>query len=109
MKIEDLNIRNSLQLADSEGEDMTQHIIGTRIEDLTQIYNGKIRIRGSLSLKNVLSDVSLMEPIPFDDEINDEPKLNQRPVNIFVNENFFDPSTFPQQFWMKSVDQVISL
>lgn len=103
IKMSVCNISESLQLADSEAEEITQTIVGTRVEDLSQIYNGRIIIHGTLSLKNVVSDLSLMQPID-DSIVSDAP---QQTTKITVGGQAFDLSSIPNNFWMKTLDQVI--
>lgn len=83
---------------------MTQSIVGTRVEDLSQIYNGRISIRGTLSLKNVVSDISLMQPI--DETQVGEP--SQQPTKITVSGQTFDLPSIRNNYWMKTIDQVSS-
>lgn len=76
-----------LTLANSEDDEfITKHIVGTRVEDLSQLYNGKVVIKGSLRLSNVL--------------------LAGPKTNIFVNDQRFRLNV-AESFWMKSVDQVM--
>lgn len=100
------NISGNLLLSESEGEEFTQHIVGTRLEDLTQIYNGRIVIKGSLSLNHV--QVSANGDNFFTDPIHENPQ-EQNAVqlpNIVVNNVTFDMANVIQSFWMKSFDQV---
>lgn len=99
------NISNSLQLSDKEGEEMTQHIVGTRMGDLSQIYNGRIVIKGSLSLQNVIvtnayDNFSPLAPIESD------PSAVTPPAKIIIDGNPFDLRSVSQRYWMKSLDQV---
>lgn len=100
------NVTESLLLSDGEGDEMTHHIVGTRLEDLTQIYNGRIVIKGSLTMNNVLIS-STGNNLP--------PPIREEPVNyennpekglIIVNNKRFDLAKVAQEFWLKSVDQV---
>lgn len=84
---------------------MTQNIVGTRVEDLSQIYNGRISIRGTLSLKNVVSDISLMQPM--DETQVDE--SSQQATKITVSGQTFDLPSIRDSFWMKTIDQVRNL
>lgn len=78
-----------LTLADSENDEfITKHIVGTKVEDLSQVYNGKVVIKGSLRLSNVILD---------------SPK-----TNLVVNNEQFRLNV-AESFWMKSVDQVRNL
>lgn len=89
VKIFVFNISDSLQLSDKEGEEMTQHIVGTRTEDLMQIYSGRIVIKGTLSLQNV----------QFSDAAANRSAL-------VVDGTPFDLFSVHDQYWMKSIDQV---
>lgn len=76
-----------LTLANTDDDEMlTRHIVGTRVEDLSQVYNGKVVIKGSLKLHNVILD-------------------NAR-TSIYVNDEQFRLNV-ADTFWMKTVDQVI--
>lgn len=92
-------------MSDKESDEMTQHIVGTRLEDFSQIYNGRIVIKGSLSLQNVqLSNVddhsSPLAPIETD------PSMALPPAQILIDGTPFDLHSVPQKYWMKSLDQV---
>lgn len=105
VKISVCNITKSLQLSDKESDEMTQHIVGTRLEDFSQIYNGRIVIKGSLSLRNVqLSNVdddsSPLAPIESD------PSIAMPPAQILIDGIPFDLQSVSQNYWMKSLDQV---
>lgn len=82
---------------------MTHNIVGTKSEDLTQIYNGRIIIRGTLSLKNVVNDLSLMQPI---EEERVGSSWADQPTDVVVSGQPFNSSAVRDQFWMISVDQV---
>lgn len=75
---------NKLTLADSDERTVARHVIGTQLEDLSQIYTGKVVIRGSLRLENVF--------------------LEQTDI-VSVDGRTFELNV-PSQYWMKSVDQV---
>lgn len=85
---------------------MTQHIVGTRMEDLSQIYNGRIVIKGSLSLQNVqlLSNAD-DQSSPFAPIVSD-PNIVQPNAQIIVGGIPFDLQDIPRHYWMKSLDQV---
>lgn len=79
-----------LTVAENESEEMFggAHIVGTRQEDLSQIYSGKVTINGSLRLSNC--------------------RLEQRKGSgIFVNGQPFDISLLSGMYWMRSIDQDI--
>lgn len=102
------NISDSLQLSDKEGEEMTQHIVGTRMEDLSQIYNGRIIIRGSLSLQNVQLPNAEDNASPFA-PIETDPSLAEPPAQIYIDGTPFDLRSIPLRYWMKTLDQVSSI
>lgn len=61
-----------------------RHIIGTELEDLSQVYNGKVIIKGSLKLKRLTLD---------------------RPKSaIFSKSGIFDLNII-DKYWMKNIDQ----
>lgn len=108
-----MNVRDKLQLADGEGENMTDHIIGTHPKDLMQIYTRQVTIRGSLTLGNVLvsstRDNFYSQPIHIDWSANDDP-FNvpmSEVAAIVVNGSPFVLENVTKDFWMKSIDQVI--
>lgn len=84
---------------------MTQHIVGTRMEDLSQIYNGRIVIKGSLSLQNVQLPSADGNASPFA-PIEVYPGITQPPAQILIDGAPFDLQSIPQRYWMKSLDQV---
>lgn len=53
VRIYQMKVENKLTLSDQENRAMTQHIVGTRVEDLSQSYNGRVVINGDLTLHNV--------------------------------------------------------
>lgn len=84
MKIAKCYVSGNLTL--SEDETMTaRHIVGTGLEDLSQVYNGKVVIKGSLKLNRV--------------------HLERPKTAIFSKLGLFDLN-IADQYWMKSVDQV---
>lgn len=102
-----LNVSEQLTLSNDEGDDLTQHIIGTHIDDLTQIYNGHVTIRGSVTFDNVL--VSSTGDNFFSQPFHDTGPVPAAQVNeavVQVNGLPFDILKVPHQFWMKNVDQV---
>lgn len=72
---------------------MTNNIVGTRLEDLMQIYNKPVRIQGSLTVQNI-SVLSAAD------------KNDRQEMNVWINDFKFDFDSIPENFWMKSVDQV---
>lgn len=79
-----------LSLFDGEDDEMTRHVIGTQLEDLAQIYTGKVTIRGSLRVNRVTLD------------------RPNRMTNVNVNGNDFVVDAIQSNYWMKSMDQVRS-
>ncbi len=85
MKLLHAQIGN-LTLANEDNDGYVRaHIVGTRVEDLSQIYNGKVIIKGSLKLTNVRME---------------DPK-----ASMFINEQRFGLN-IADHFWMKTIDQV---
>lgn len=84
-----MNIIKKLEVNDTV---ITRHIVGTRIEDLSQIYSGTITIRGSLKLNNLFLD-----------------NLNTKFIVNSDMQNIFNPSSIQNMFWMKGVNQNISV
>lgn len=111
VKISTLNVRNRLQLADGEDENMTEHIIGTHQTDLMQLYNRPVTIRGSLTLVNALvsstHDNFYSKPIHMDPFENPNPFPITEDAVIIVGSSPFALENVTQEFWMKSKDQVI--
>lgn len=109
VKIVVCNVNESLVLSDDEGDDMTQHIVGTHIDDLTQIYNGRVAIRGSLTFNNLLvasnRDNFFSQPIHIDTNSMD-PVQQENQAKIEINNMPFDIEKVSKRFWMKSIDQV---
>lgn len=108
-----LNIRNKLQLADREDGNMTEHIIGTHLKDLTQIYSRKVTIRGTLTLTNVsvssIRDNFFSQPLNWN--VNEQTKAvpARDEAVITVGGLPFQLANVSQDYWMKSIDQVCGL
>lgn len=102
-----------MQLADRENGDMTEHIIGTNLRDLTQIYNQHVTIKGSLTLINVsvssIHDNFFSPPLDFNvkEETKTVPAKDE--AVIIVGGVPFQLANISQDYWMKSVDQVCGL
>lgn len=113
IKIAVLNVRNRLQLADHEDGEMTEHIIGTHLRDLTQIYSQHVTIRGSLTLTNVsvssIHDNFFSPPIDFNVKDATNPVPAKDEAVIIVGGVPFQLASVSQDYWMKSVDQVCGL
>lgn len=107
-----MNVRKSFHLADTEGAEMTDHIIGTNPIDLTQIYIGHVTIKGSLTLINALvsgtRDNFGSQPIYIDSNPNENTDFIPVAENavIIVNGSPFAIENAEENFWMKSIDQV---
>lgn len=83
-------VASQLKLSDDEGDSMTEHIVGTHMDDLTQIYNGKVRIKGSADVKNIFMS-------------QDNPAIEN---HVHVNGVKFELMNVSQQYWMKQINQV---
>lgn len=97
VKVPVCNVKSELKLSDNEGESMTEHIVGTRMSDLTQIYNGKVRIKGSVNVQNIYAK-------------RDPTQFAENPTGVcqvLVNGADFDLLNISQQYWMKSINQVL--
>lgn len=90
--IENLNIQDIKPEDESTSKELVEmlrrHVIGTDTSDLTQIYNKKVVIRGSLTLKNV-------------DTFSPKTK-------IIVN-NMQVPQNISSNFWMKNLMQHVQV
>lgn len=96
VKISTCNVEGSLKLSDKEGNDMTEHIVGTHMDDLSQIYNGRISIKGSAKMNNILVPASN----------NDDPQQSIQ-SQIVINNTPLDLLHLQQQYWFKTTDQVL--
>lgn len=85
VKILEAHIGNLTLANTDEDEFITKHIVGTRVEDLSQVYNGKVIIKGSLKLANVM--------------------LESPKTHMFIDDERFGLN-LADHYWMKSVDQV---
>lgn len=88
-------VRGNLTLSEKENPKISHHIVGTKLEDLSQIYNGKVYIKGSLKLKNIA-----LTPSSDDDP-------GQILQNVYVGGTPFDINRLPELYWVKNIDQVI--
>lgn len=100
-----------MKLSDDEKENITEHVVGTNMDDLTQIYNGRAIIKGSVNINHVLifhnHDQFIDKPIQFDPDVNQDVFTEEIVENkIIVNGMNFDLLNISQQFWMKNIDQV---
>ncbi|KAJ6641891.1 hypothetical protein Bhyg_06836 [Pseudolycoriella hygida] len=86
VKIAQVQIVNLTLANEDEGDFISKHIVGTRVEDLSQVYNGKVTIKGSLRLSNV--------------------KLDNLKTILFINNERFGLNVV-EEFWMKSADQTL--
>lgn len=88
IKIFHLNILSNLTIADNANTDNLRNIIGTRFEDLSQIYTGRVIIDGSLFLNHLIVDGTKAQ--------------------ILVQKKLFQPDV-NNNYWIKNVNQVINL
>lgn len=75
---------------------IVHHTVGTHIDDLSQIYNGRVSIKGSVKLKN----------ISFLPVMNNEDSQQMSQSQIVINNTPFDLLSLHQQYWFKTIDQV---
>lgn len=111
IKLFSCNVKDRMKLSDSEGESITtQYIVGTHMDDLMQIYNGRTIIRGSVNIVHLLNtqeesllknnqDFYVNEPASFGEKISSG--------KIIVNGNSFVLSDLTLRYWMKNIDQVM--
>lgn len=78
---------NTLTLADGDESPAARHVVGTQLEDLSQVYSGKVTIRGSLRLENVFLEHPNIVSV------------GGQPLQMDVQ----------SQYWMKSTDQASSI
>lgn len=91
-----------MKLSDKEGNDMTEYIVGIHMDDLLQIYNGRVSIKGTANMKNIL--LSSILPVT-----NNEDSQQLVQSQIVINNLPFDLFNVQQQYWLKNTDQVKSL
>lgn len=101
-----LNVSEKLILSDDVDDDLTQHIIGTHMDDLTQIYSSHITIRGSATFNNAL--LSSTSDNFFSQPIHDSKNVSMLSNNAIIQVDGipFELLQVPHIFWMKSIDQV---
>lgn len=87
-------VSGDLTLSEREDVKISRHIVGTRMDDLSQIYNGRVLIRGSLKVGNATVG-------NFDATAQENPFQN-----VLINGQTFDVTKLHQKYWMKTVDQV---
>lgn len=100
VKISICNVEESLKLSDKEGNDMTEHIVGTQMDDLSQIYNGRVLIKGSAKMMNIL--------VFNRQETNNDDPQQLIQSQIVINNIQFDLLNLHQQYWYKATDQVLN-
>ncbi|XP_031638196.1 uncharacterized protein LOC116350528 [Contarinia nasturtii] len=93
VKVNECHIRDSLHLSDDESEHITDHIVGTHLDDLVQIYHGRVLVRGSVNTNNI----SVSNP-------DQEETIRSQ---ILINGILFDLPHLSHQYWMKTVNQDI--
>lgn len=90
---------------------MTNSIVGTKIEDLMQIYSKPVIIQGSLTVQDVTVSTSPVKQeavskkskiVKKDDQISHD----HGEMNVWVNNFRFDYDSVFENFWMKNIDQV---
>lgn len=84
-----------MQLSEEEGNNMTDYIVGTHMDDFIQIYNGRVLIRGPTNMRNI-----------FVPPIMNEDSQQTKESQIIMNNNAFNFFNLHQQYWYKSIDQV---
>lgn len=77
-------VKKDLTLS-AEDQHFTKHVLGTKVEDFSQIYSGRVYLKGSLKLK----------------QLNLENQKSQLVLNGFTA----SPDV-QNHFWMKRVEQV---
>jgi hypothetical protein len=81
-----IEVEKSLEIEEEEHSDLlARHIIGTRIDDLSQLYTGKVIINGTLTLQNL--------------------QMAENKSRILVDNRQFDIG-IADKYWMKSINQV---
>lgn len=85
IKIFHLNILSTLSISDNANTDNLRNIIGTKFEDLSQIYTGRVIIDGSLFLNDLFVDGTKAQ--------------------ILVQKKIFQ-SDVNSNYWMKNINQV---
>lgn len=103
-----------MKLSDDERDNITEHVVGTHMDDLTQIYNRRTIIKGSVNILHAL--VSNKQDSFFEDTVQFRPIVNEKESvekvtgsQIVVNGMPFDLLDINQQYWMKNVDQVSAM
>jgi hypothetical protein len=76
------------EIRDKTFELIKRHVIGTKIEDLMQIYNNEVRIKGSLTIRNLLTET---------------PK-----GSLLIGDRAI-PQNITDTYWLKTVDQEIQI
>lgn len=103
IKIVICDVKEMMKLSDQEGDDMTEHVIGTLITDLSQIYNGRIIIQGSVNINNLFvittTDSTILEEYTTSDEKSSRSMIN-------VNNISFNLLLLHKEFWVKTMEQV---
>lgn len=90
-------VNGNLTLSEREDTKISRHIVGTRMDDLSQIYNGRVVIRGSLTVDN-----AVMSPIVGTFDASSPDLFN----DIIIAGQPFDVPKLHEKYWMKNVNQV---
>lgn len=83
VRIYSMKIDRKLILSNAETRETAQHIVGTRVEDLSQSYTGKVLIKGNLVLHNVTLE---------------------NPMNFFLDDHKF-PLDMLSEYWTRNTHQ----
>lgn len=83
VKVNHLKVHSQLILAENEARKVSRHIVGTQVDDLTQIYTGKVVINGDLIINTATMN---------------------NPLNLFLKNKQFTlgPQT---NYWLKQTYQ----
>lgn len=87
VQIHQMKVEKRLILSEQENREMTQHIVGTRVEDLSQSYSGRVIIRGNLIVHNVTLE---------------------NPINLFLDLDQKFPLDTLSNYWTKNTSQRIN-
>lgn len=105
-------VTGNLTLSEREDVKISRHIVGTKLDDLSQIYNGKVRIRGSLKVDHiVISQPNLNHGRTIYSNIQQNPlnthnSMQNAVPNVIIDGHLFDATTIQNEYWMKNIDQV---
>lgn len=111
VKISDCKVKNAMKLSDNEGEDMTEHIVGTHMDDLTQIYNGHVVIKGTTNINNIFvfdTPKNLESQGSRDDSLFNEALSTDQsePTGIIIDGINLVWRNINHLYWSKTLSQV---